>query len=459
MLRRFLAGTALGTGLLAGGTAHALPVLGPTGNYYEFVATPLEWSDALAAAASQNHLGYSGHLVTITSNDENQFVEDLVPEGASSIWLAASDLETEGTWKWIAGPEAGQVFWKDGTTITYANWASGEPNEFGLGEDYGELLDASGEWNDIQGVLVQDQRPYVVEYFVPEPGTLVLVGIGFAGLSARRRRSRASMRARRVPREPRPQRARHVVIVLAGCLAAAGSAPVGATPLLLPVLTVDGEAVPVASFDCGEVTVQRAGVTLSAIRCTGSDFTSASGSWTLEAPAVMFHEDFAHVLLGGSFSLRNEADTAQTFDISLSLAVSPGDDSGTSRQGLSGTLSDLDGDGASLESLDFPLFLDGQRVASVPGLFPTSVTAAPSESTWFSGEAYSPSLLRPENSVEIALHFELSAGDVLAIPHFSPTNLPGLRFVLVPEPGSAILLALGMAMLQLRLRSSWRHRP
>lgn len=186
-----LSAGALGVAAILASSAHALPVRGPTGNYYEFVATPLEWSDALAAAASQSYLGYAGHLVTITSNVEAQFVEDLVPDDASSIWLAASDLETEGTWRWVAGPEAGHVFWQDGTTVTYANWAPGEPNDFYLGEDYGEMYGASGSWNDIQGPLVRDQRSYVVEYFVPEPGTTLLLGIGLAGLAAFHRRRSA----------------------------------------------------------------------------------------------------------------------------------------------------------------------------------------------------------------------------------------------------------------------------
>ena len=201
MRRRWLAAGALGIGAIVASAARALPVLGPTGDYYEFVATAREWSDALADAASRSYLGHPGYVVTITSSAENQFVENLVPDDVGSAWIAASDLAAEGTWRWVAGPAAGQVFWQDGTTLTYADWALGEPNDVGLGEDYGEMYAASGTWNDIQGPLVQDRRPYVVEYFVPEPGTTLLLGIGVAGLVAldRRRRTQTSVARSRTP--------------------------------------------------------------------------------------------------------------------------------------------------------------------------------------------------------------------------------------------------------------------
>jgi len=56
---------------------------------------------------------------------------------AKYIWIAASDQETEGTWKWT-----------DGSTVPSQYWASGEPNDLG-GEDCAYVR-PSGNWNDIR---------------------------------------------------------------------------------------------------------------------------------------------------------------------------------------------------------------------------------------------------------------------------------------------------------------------
>jgi len=171
--------------------AHALPLLGPTGNYYELVATPADWPDVLAAAASRTYQGATGHLVTITSDAENDFVQSL--NQGQYTWIAASDEETEGTWKWVAGPEAGEVFWQDGATLTYAAWAGGEPNDFDFGEDVAWMY-PWGEWNDIHGPGY-DTLAYVVEYEaseIPEPGTLALVGFGAVASSVACRRARSA---------------------------------------------------------------------------------------------------------------------------------------------------------------------------------------------------------------------------------------------------------------------------
>jgi hypothetical protein len=122
------------------------------GHYYELVSVGANFSSALTLAASKVFQGRQGHLVTITTADENAFVRSLIRDVA---WIAASDAQQEGTWRWMAGPEQGQI-------INYRPWASGQPlgnlveNAVFLSHDLG--------WYD-----QRDSEPYayVVEYECP----------------------------------------------------------------------------------------------------------------------------------------------------------------------------------------------------------------------------------------------------------------------------------------------------
>ena len=90
----------------------------------------------LSLAANQTYKGQQGYLVTITSQDEQNFIKDNT--AATNIIIALTDRETEGVFKWVAGPEAGTVVRSGGTNVPgmYNGWCSGEPNNGGGGEDY-----------------------------------------------------------------------------------------------------------------------------------------------------------------------------------------------------------------------------------------------------------------------------------------------------------------------------------
>ena len=105
-------------GLIPAAGAVAAPVQwGGNGHWYELVTAPLSFGDAVVEASTRTHLGLGGHLVTITSADENAFVHGLTGGGAA--WLGASDAAVEGEWRWMSGPEAGQL-------LTYSNWGPGD---------------------------------------------------------------------------------------------------------------------------------------------------------------------------------------------------------------------------------------------------------------------------------------------------------------------------------------------
>ncbi len=123
------------------------------GHYYQRVrpTSSVTWSTALSQAASMSHLGRPGYLATITSAEENAFVATL-----GSGWIAGSDQDSEGTWRWMAGPERGQV-------ISPTFWASGEPDSFCSCEDYLFMQHSrwSGEWHN------STSSAYIVEYECP----------------------------------------------------------------------------------------------------------------------------------------------------------------------------------------------------------------------------------------------------------------------------------------------------
>ncbi|KOH42744.1 PKD domain-containing protein [Sunxiuqinia dokdonensis] len=156
-----------------------------TGHFYRYINKPgITWTDAKAEAesAEMKYNGLQGYLATITSKAENDFIRDKV---TGFGWIGANDVEVEGDWRWVTGPEAGTLFWRgqsNGQRINnqYSFWSAGEPNNSypqsngGLGEDYAHVTQnpgsAPGSWNDLRnegdGPTSQYYNPqgYYIEY-------------------------------------------------------------------------------------------------------------------------------------------------------------------------------------------------------------------------------------------------------------------------------------------------------
>ena len=96
-------------------------------------------SSSERATALSSCQSSSGILATITSPAENEAVTNFVTsQTKSNVWIGYKRT----------GTGSSTFAWADGSTSTYTNWNSGEPNS--VNEDSVELVQ-SGGWNDVIG--------------------------------------------------------------------------------------------------------------------------------------------------------------------------------------------------------------------------------------------------------------------------------------------------------------------
>ena len=137
------------------------------GHIYKFVQGAITPTSARTAALNSTYEGESGYLVTITSQDESNFINQKV--SAYNIWTGLSDVQQEGVWRWLDGPEAGTIVRNGNTNVSgqYNNWCGGEPNNWGSGEDYMVTRWSGGTcWNDYGPPATSGASGggYVIEY-------------------------------------------------------------------------------------------------------------------------------------------------------------------------------------------------------------------------------------------------------------------------------------------------------
>jgi hypothetical protein len=154
-------GAAGGTGTFT--IAQRQPVLfADNGNHYLALRSPgIGWNEAQALAQSIVHQGVAGHLATLTTQAENDFVYSALGSvhwywvGGYQDRNAPDYSEPAGGWRWVTGEPWG-----------YTNWLPGEPNNTGAhgDEDFLELLDNltyGKTWNDVhplehsQGLVIE----------------------------------------------------------------------------------------------------------------------------------------------------------------------------------------------------------------------------------------------------------------------------------------------------------------
>jgi hypothetical protein len=125
---------------------------GGNGHWYEVILGSYTWQEASDSATS-----VGGHLATLTSAEENEWVWELtVPDGNGPHIGGYQDLEApdysepSGGWRWVTGEE-----W------SYTNWSSNQPDDTAGVEHWLHLHgEATSSWND----LVTAQRNFIIEW-------------------------------------------------------------------------------------------------------------------------------------------------------------------------------------------------------------------------------------------------------------------------------------------------------
>jgi len=136
------------------------------GRLYEVVLTwGGSWSEADAAARRRG-----GHLVSITSADENEFVYTLIAPDLR-LWDMVEDGQAFGPWIGLYQPPGapepdGGWAWVGGDPVTFKNFSEGQPNNFGGNSDVVRFHNAVHEpspfWDDAR-TDSSSARGYVME--------------------------------------------------------------------------------------------------------------------------------------------------------------------------------------------------------------------------------------------------------------------------------------------------------
>lgn len=124
-------------------------LLGPDERCFALVTTPSTWSEAQLACQER---GNGWDLAVIREPEQNAWLVEISGD-VIDAWVGASDLESEGDWRWV-GDE--QAFWigpgDTGASVggAYENWNRGEnPEPNGSAGSNCLRLRASGGWADI----------------------------------------------------------------------------------------------------------------------------------------------------------------------------------------------------------------------------------------------------------------------------------------------------------------------
>lgn len=166
------------------------------GHRYTLVFSNTSWQDAEDKAAV---LG--GHLVTIRSQAENDWVFDFTVSATSDTtptvygaWMGMYQIQGS------VEPNEGWV-WSSGEPVVYTNWqkTTGEPNDYygDSSEDWAKMYIRQHDWDEIPSYWndtwfyepARSDTVGIVEV-IPEPSSLLALCGGAIGLIASRRKKK-----------------------------------------------------------------------------------------------------------------------------------------------------------------------------------------------------------------------------------------------------------------------------
>jgi hypothetical protein len=144
---------------------------GGNGHYYQIVVhgQPLTWHAAALDAFQRYHSGLPGHLVSVTSAKEHEFLVDklLGDATAARAWIGLTDVLREGNFRWVTGEP-----------VEYEAWATEpipQPDNFHEwpghgGEDYAIYAKSAGypwRWNDLSNDSMHETVSVSIVEFEP----------------------------------------------------------------------------------------------------------------------------------------------------------------------------------------------------------------------------------------------------------------------------------------------------